>query len=191
MPRPTSPAKTPIRVVIVTLDSHLAQPVARAERDLRRSFPGLSLSLHAAAEWGSDPQALADCKADIARADIILATMLFLDEHVRAVLPDLEARAPHCDVIVGCMAAGEVIKLTRMGRFNMGAKESGAIALLKRLRGSGKKKVSSGAHQMRMLKRLPKILRFIPGTAQDVRAYFLTMQYWMAGSDDNTAAMIR
>ncbi|MEM0945468.1 MAG: cobaltochelatase subunit CobN, partial [Pseudomonadota bacterium] len=101
------------------------------------------------------------------------------------------ARAPHCDVIVGCMAAGEVIKLTRMGRFNMGAKESGAIALLKRLRGSGKKKVSSGAHQMRMLKRLPKILRFIPGTAQDVRAYFLTMQYWMAGSDDNTAAMIR
>ena len=105
--------------------------------------------------------------------------------------PDLKARAPHCDVIVGCMAAGEVIKLTRMGRFNMGAKESGAIALLKRLRGSGKKKVSSGAHQMKMLKRLPKILRWIPGSAQDVRAYFLCMQYWMAGSDDNIAAMVR
>ncbi|MEM9139041.1 MAG: cobaltochelatase subunit CobN, partial [Pseudomonadota bacterium] len=99
--------------------------------------------------------------------------------------------APHCDAIVGCMAAGDVIKLTRLGRFNMGAKESGAIAMLKRLRGSGKKKVSSGAHQMRMLKRIPKILRFIPGTAQDVRAYFLAMQYWMAGSDDNIAALVR
>ncbi|MEM1160740.1 MAG: cobaltochelatase subunit CobN, partial [Pseudomonadota bacterium] len=28
-------------------------------------------------------------------------------------------------------------------------------------------------------------------TAQDVRAYFLTMQYWMAGSDDNVASMVR
>ena len=42
-----------------------------------------------------------------------------------------------------------------------------------------------------MLKRLPKILRFIPGTAQDVRAYFITLQYWLAGSDDNVANMIR
>ena len=36
-----------------------------------------------------------------------------------------------------------------------------------------------------MLRRLPRILRFIPGTAQDVRAYFLSMQYWLGGSDDN------
>jgi hypothetical protein len=39
--------------------------------------------------------------------------------------------------------------------------------------------------------RLPKILRFIPGTAQDVRAYFLTLQYWLAGSDENVANMVR
>jgi magnesium chelatase subunit H len=33
---------------------------------------------------------------------------------------------------------------------------------------------------MTVLRQLPKILRFIPGTAQDVRAYFLTLQYWLA-----------
>lgn len=44
---------------------------------------------------------------------------------------------------------------------------------------------------MKMLRRLPKILRFIPGTAQDVRAYFLTLQYWLAGSDENVIAMTR
>ncbi|MEM7508119.1 MAG: magnesium chelatase subunit H [Pseudomonadota bacterium] len=192
MPKRISPADAPpVRVAIVTLDSHLAAPVERARAGLQRDIPGLTLSLHAAAEWSSDPAALQRCEADIAKADVIIATMLFLDEHVRAILPALAARAPDCDAIVGCMAAGEVIKLTRLGRFNMGAKESGAIALLKRLRGSGKKKVSSGAHQMRMLKRIPKILRFIPGTAQDVRAYFMAMQYWMAGSDDNVAALVR
>jgi magnesium chelatase subunit H len=75
----------------------------------------------------------------------------------------------------------------------MSAKQNGAMALLKRLRGSSKKpgEQSSGAKQMAMLKRLPKILRFIPGTAQDVRAYFLTLQYWLSGSDDNVANMVR
>jgi len=37
---------------------------------------------------------------------------------------------------------------------------------------------------------LPKLLRFIPGTAQDLRAYFLTLQYWLAGSADNLANMV-
>ena len=46
-------------------------------------------------------------------------------------------------------------------------------------------------HQMKMLRRLPKLLKFIPGTAQDVRAYFLTLQYWLAGSDENVVAMVR
>jgi magnesium chelatase subunit H len=43
---------------------------------------------------------------------------------------------------------------------------------------------------MAMLRRLPKILRYVPGKAQDLRAYFLTMQYWLAGSDDNVEAMV-
>ena len=50
---------------------------------------------------------------------------------------------------------------------------------------------SSGKGQMAVLRRLPKLLKFVPGTAQDVRAYFLTMQYWLAASDDNVFDMIR
>ncbi|MBE7212753.1 MAG: cobaltochelatase subunit CobN, partial [Gluconacetobacter diazotrophicus] len=45
--------------------------------------------------------------------------------------------------------------------------------------------------QMRMLRRLPKLLRFIPGAAQDARAYFLSMQYWLAGSEENIARLLR
>jgi hypothetical protein len=44
---------------------------------------------------------------------------------------------------------------------------------------------------MAMLRRLPKILSFIPGTAQDVRAYFLTLQYWLSGSEANVVSMVR
>jgi magnesium chelatase subunit H len=34
------------------------------------------------------------------------------------------------------------------------------------------------------------LLRFIPGTAQDVRVFFLVMQYWLAGSEHNIMHMV-
>ena len=182
---------TPVRVVVVTLDTHLASAAERARKVLMHDIPGLHLSVHAASEWDDDPQALARCRAEIERGDIIFASMLFLEDHINAVLPWLKARRDSCDAIVGCMSAGEVIKLTRVGRFSMNGNGGGAIGLLKRLRGANRHGASAGAAQMKMLRRIPQILRFIPGPAQDVRAYFLTLQYWLAGSEENVVNMVR
>ncbi len=166
----------------------------RATEQLRLEWPGLSLTMHAACDWGSDTAALARCREAIASGDIVIANMLFLQDHIQAVLPDLTARQPSCDAMLGCIASSEVVKLTRLGRLNMGKEAGGAMGMLKRLRG-GKKSdgtpTTSAADQMKTLRRIPKILRFIPGTAQDLRAYFLSMQYWLAGSDENTANMVR
>jgi len=186
---------TPVRVVIVTLDSHLASACERAAGQLRGEIPGLELKLHAASEFSSDEAALARCIADIRTGDIILATMLFVEEHIRAVLPALQARRESCDAMVACMSAPEVVRLTRMGKLRMGEKSGGALSFLKRLRGKTDEKTGapkgSGASQMAMLRRLPKLLRFIPGTAQDLRVYFLTLQYWLAGSEGNVANLVR
>lgn len=179
----------PVRIAIVTLDNHLAGAVERANREM--AADGISIGLHAASDWDHDPAMLDRAKADIARADIIIATMLFLDDHVRAIHPALLARRDECDAMVGLMSAADVVKLTRLGNYRMDKPARGPLALLKKLRGSGKPGGSSGAGQMKMLRRLPKILRFIPGPAQDVRHYFLTMQYWLAGSDDNLIDMVR
>ncbi|WP_430386931.1 magnesium chelatase subunit H [Blastomonas fulva] len=180
-----------IRVVFITLDNHLSGAVDRAEAVLVKDMPGLSIGFHAAADWDRDPGAIDAARADIARADIVIATMLFLEDHVRAIHPALEARREQCDAMLGLMSAGDIVKLTRMGGYRMDAPARGPLALLKKLRGSSKPGASSGAGQMKMLRRLPKILKFIPGTAQDVRHYFLTLQYWLAGSDDNVVSMIR
>ena len=185
----TSPA-TPVRVVVVTMDSHLAGAAARAEAELRRELPGLTLAVHAADEWGTDPGALAHCLGDIARGDIVVASMLFLDDHIRAVLPALQARRESCDAMVGCLSAPEAVRLTRMGKLSMAGEATGAMAWLKRLRGKPGGQ-ASGHKQMKMLRRMPKLLRFIPGTAQDLRTYFLTLQYWLAGSEQNIANMVR
>ena len=179
----------PVRVVFVTLDTHLAGAVERAECKLKGS--GITIGYHAASEWDRDAEALPRAIADIEQADIVIATMLFMEDHMKAVLPALTARRDQCDAMIGMMSGSDVVKLTRMGGYSMSKPATGLMAMLKKLRGSSKPGTDSGDKQMRMLRRLPKILKFIPGTAQDVRAYFLTLQYWLAGSDDNVVAMIR
>ena len=182
---------TPIRVVIVTMDTHLASALARAQRSLAHDLPGLSVSLHAASEYAGNDALIARCKADIAQADIVVAGMLFLEDHFLPILEDLRARRMQCDAMICIASATEVTQLTRLGQFDMLKPASGPMALLKKLRGSKDKAPTGGAAQMKMLRRLPQILRFVPGTAQDVRAYFLAMQYWLSGSDANVLNLVR
>ena len=78
-----------------------------------------------------------------------------------------------------------------MGRFTTHSSTGGLRGLLKKLRGRTEKSGVAGANQMKMLRRIPRLLKFIPGAAQDIRAYLLTLQYWLAGSDENVANLVR
>ena len=180
------------RVAIVTLDSHLGAAVDRAQAALDAEGAGVTVTLHAASEWSGMPGALDRCRAAVADADIVVCAMMFVDEHVQAIMPALVERREKCRAMVNIMSAAEVVKMTRAGRLDMAVEQTGPLALLKRLRGKPRGGAgSSGAGQMKMLRRLPKILKWIPGKAQDLRAYFLTMQYFLAGSDENVANMVR
>ncbi len=178
-------------IVIITLDAHAAGPCYVAARNLGSEFPGLSVEVHAAAEWGENPCSLDSARAAVLSGDIILVNLLFLEEHVKAIMPQLLQKRGSCDAMVGVISDAAIVKLTRMGSLDMSASQSGMMALLKRLRGSSKPSAETGQKKMRMLRRLPKILKYIPGKAKDLRAWFMVMQYWLAGSDDNVEAMLR
>jgi len=178
-------------VAIITLDAHSAGPCAKAATRMAEEFPGLEVTVHAAAEWGESTDALEAARAAVARADIIVSTLLFLEEHLNAIVPDMKARRDDCDAMVGMVADAQIVKLTRMGTLDMGAPASATSKLLQKLRGSSKPSSQDGARKMRMLKRMPRMLKLIPGKAQDLRAWFLMMQYWLGGSNDNIEAMIR
>ncbi len=178
-------------IVIITLDAHAAGPCHRAAQNLGSEFPGMSVEVHAAAEWGESPDSLDRARSAVLTADIILVNLLFLEEHVKAIMPQLLQKREACDALVGVISDAEIVKLTRMGSLDMSAPQSSAMALLKRLRGTSKPSSENGQKKMRMLRRLPKILKYIPGKAKDLRAWFVVMQYWLAGSDDNVEAMLR
>lgn len=188
---PMTGTRVSYNVVVVTLDQHAAGPAARVTPRLARDFPGLSISIHAAASWAEDPAGLARCKLALETADIVVANLLFIEEHVRAILPALTEARARADAFVGVIADSSIVRLTKMGDLDMSRPASGAMALLKKLKPSARTSANSGEKQMSMLRRLPKILRWIPGRAQDLRAWFLSMQYWLGGSDDNIEQMIR
>ena len=181
----------PYNVVIVTLDAHAAGPAARIAPALSSAFPGITVTIYAAAEWAENPSSLAATKAAVAKADMIIANMLFIEEHVNAILPDLTAARDRVDAMICLIADTQVTKLTKMGAQDMSKPASPLMALLKKLKPKKGTSASSGERQMSMLRRIPKILRFIPGKSQDLRAWFLSMQYWLGGSDDNMEQMLR
>ena len=89
------------RVVLVTLDSHAAGPAMRAAERLAVDYPGLDISIHASAEWGETPGAFEAARDAIETGDIIIANLLFLEEHVARILPALKARRVACDAMIG------------------------------------------------------------------------------------------
>ncbi|CTQ48015.1 cobaltochelatase subunit CobN [Jannaschia donghaensis] len=180
----------PYRITLVTLDRHAAGPAARVAPTLEADFPGLQLTIHAAAEWEKDPAALDAARGDIGRADIVVTSVIFLEDHIKAIVPDLQARRDACDAMVNIVCDQEIVQLTKMGDLDMSRPASGAMAILKKLK-PAKKSGSAGAGQMKMLRRLPKLLKLLPGKAQDLRAWFLSMQYWLGGSDENVDGLVR
>jgi magnesium chelatase subunit H len=184
-----------LRLALLTLDAHRAPAFQAVRERLCAEWPGAELSLHVGAEWG-DPERLEAARAAVATADIVIATQLFVDDQIQAILPALEARREGCRAMIAVMSSPEVMRCTRMGKFAMrsegGAKSPWSPAMiLKRLSGRGKGAKLNGEDQLRQLKRIPQLLRFIPGTAQDVRAYYLVLQYWLSGSADNLEGMLR
>ena len=180
-----------LRVLLVTMDTHLNTAVKRSIESLKKIAPSISLKIYSATEYTKDPHTLEKLKHDIEQSDIIFVAMLFLEDQYLPIIDDLKARRDHCDAMVCAISAAEVVKLTKIGKFDMGKPASGPMAFIKKLKGdTSKKDGSSGERQMKMLKRVPKLLRFIPGTAQDLRAYFLCLQYWLGGSEENMLNMV-
>ena len=186
----------PMRVVIVTLDAHLAGATAVAAAQLACDATPIALVMHVAADWMRDRTSIDACRTDLETADVILVTQLFLEEQVAAIADVLAARRDDCAAMVCAMCAPELMRFTRMGSFSMagtGEKKNpwSPAALMKRMLGGGRQKGSAGEKQMRALRSVPRMLKFVPGTAQDVRAYYLVLQYWLSGTAVNVANLAR
>ena len=97
--RPADAARgaVPVRVVIATLDAHLADALERARGLLAGELPRLELRMHVAADFTSDATAAARCRADIARADVVICAQLWTAELAGEVIDAVAARRDAAD----------------------------------------------------------------------------------------------
>ena len=82
MPKPTTAADAAaplMQVALLTMDHHLASAAARVQSALGKELPGLVLTVHTAAQWRAEADALQACRDDIGQADLVIVTMLFID----------------------------------------------------------------------------------------------------------------
>jgi magnesium chelatase subunit H len=187
---PESLGQRPLmRAVYVVLEPQYQNALTTAAQSINEGNPALAIELSGyLIEELRDPQNYADFCADVAAADVFIASLIFIEDLAQKVV---EAVAPHRDRLKAAVvfpSMPEVMRLNKLGTFSMAqlGQSKSAIAQFMKKR---KEKGGSAGFQDAMLKllnTLPTVLKYLPvEKAQDARSFMLSFQYWLGGTPDN------
>ncbi|MCP9914875.1 magnesium chelatase subunit H [Cyanobium sp. ATX 6F1] len=177
-----------MRVVYVVLEPQYQNALTVAATSLNEQNNALAVDLCGyLIEELRDPQNYAAFCADLAAADVFIASLIFIEDLAQKVV---EAVAPHRDrlkALVVFPSMPEVMRLNKLGTFSMaqlGQSKSAIASFMK------KRKEAGGAGfqdaMLKLLNTLPTVLKYLPvEKAQDARSFMLSFQYWLGGTPDN------
>ena len=187
-----------MRFVVFTLEETYQQALTRgAALAAARSGIPCEVACYTVSRLAR-PEVRAAAAADLARADAVLASMLFFDEHVQplaALLDPLQKARPDLPVVI-LNSAPELMKRTRLGGLRMDAGLAARLMGHAAARGPRKapqadRPESDLARRLLGLSRsLPRLLRLVPGASSDLGRYLLLMQYWVHGTPENLAGLL-
>jgi magnesium chelatase subunit H len=177
-----------MRAVYVVLEPQYQNALTTAAHSINEGNPALAVELSGyLIEELRDPQNYADFCADVAQADVFIASLIFIEDLAQKVV---DAVAPHRDRLKAAVvfpSMPEVMRLNKLGTFSMaqlGQSKSAIASFMK------KRKEAGGAGfqdaMLKLLNTLPTVLKYLPvEKAQDARSFMLSFQYWLGGTPDN------
>ena len=177
-----------MKAVYVVLEPQYQNALTTAAVSLNEHNPALAVELCGyLIEELRDPENYAAFCADVAAADVFIASLIFIEDLAQKVV---EAVAPHRDrlnAVVVFPSMPEVMRLNKLGTFSMaqlGQSKSAIASFMK------KRKEANGAGfqdaMLKLLNTLPTVLKYLPvEKAQDARSFMLSFQYWLGGTPDN------
>ncbi|MGA1085189.1 MAG: DUF3479 domain-containing protein, partial [Vulcanococcus sp.] len=177
-----------MKAVYVVLEPQYQNALTQAATSLNDQNGPLAVDLSGyLIEELRDPQNYADFCADIAEADVFIASLIFIEDLAQKVV---DAVAPHRDRLKAAVvfpSMPEVMRLNKLGTFSMaqlGQSKSAIAGFMK------KRKEAGGAGfqdaMLKLLNTLPTVLKYLPvEKAQDARSFMLSFQYWLGGTPDN------
>jgi magnesium chelatase subunit H len=178
-----------LKVVYVVLEPQYQSALSAAVRSINQNNPNLAIEISGyLLEELRSPENYEAFQADVARANVFIASLIFIEELAEKVVTAVEPYRDRLDVAVVFPSMPQVMRLNKMGTFSMAqlGQSKSAIAQFMKKR---KEKSGAGSFQDAMLKllnTLPKVLKYLPmDKAQDARNFMLSFQYWLGGSAEN------
>ncbi len=190
-----------MKFLFIALDGQADLALAVAAARVREHHGvNLHVAFHIAAELDR-AEAIERLRQDAADADLVFVVHQFDDEKIALIRELLHRHAARYQAVICVMCAPSLIRETRLGRFVLAKNDEGEtpwyspLRMIRAVRDSFKKaddpeaepKAAQppGRTMLTMLKNAGKIMKYIPGTAQDIHAYMMSIQYWLNASADN------
>ncbi|AFZ13270.1 cobaltochelatase CobN subunit [Crinalium epipsammum PCC 9333] len=177
-----------LKVVYVVLEPQYQSALSAAVRSINKNHPQMAIEISGyLLEELRDPENYADLKRDVEKANIFIASLIFIEDLAEKVVAAVEPHRDRLDVAVVFPSMPEVMRLNKMGSFSMAQLGQSKSAIAQFMR---KRKEKSGAGfqdgMLKLLQTLPKVLKYLPmDKAQDARNFMLSFQYWLGGSSEN------
>ncbi|MBR8829503.1 MAG: magnesium chelatase subunit H [Gomphosphaeria aponina SAG 52.96 = DSM 107014] len=177
-----------LKVVYVVLESQYQSSLTAAVNSINNHNPNLAIEISGyLIEELRDPQNYEDFKRDVARANIFIASLIFIEDLADKVVAAVEPVRDNLDAAIVFPSMPQVMRLNKMGSFSMAQLGQSKSAIAQFMR---KRKEKSGASfqdgMLKLLRTLPSVLKYMPiEKAQDARNFMLSFQYWLGGSAEN------
>jgi len=201
-----------VNVTFFYVGSSLLAPLRNAEREINRAY-ALDLRI-ATYNFGAvlNEDQWHTVEADLSEADIVFVIHVMDGENAARLLPALEKyRSRHRAVIViNCMP--DLMRQTRMGGLDLGrllgkdisrkgaktqSEPAGLLSTVgswvgRQARGGNGQKNGHGRQYLKLVDRLPGILRFVPsaGALRDVKNYLYVFCYFLQPTPANIRSMV-
>jgi magnesium chelatase subunit H len=179
-----------MNITVLYVGSSLLAPLKNAEREINRVH---KLDLRVAAyNFGSplSDSEWQDVETDLTKANIIFVIHVMDGENASRLIATLDKLKDQHDAIVVINCMPELMRRTRMGKLDVGAFAGWMERYAKRDKSNGSRK--GHGQYLKLIARLPKILKFVPttGALTDAKHYLYLFCYFLQPTPANIQSML-
>ncbi|MEQ8756578.1 MAG: magnesium chelatase subunit H [Coleofasciculus sp. G1-WW12-02] len=177
-----------LKVVYVVLEPQYQSALSAAVHSINQNQPDIAIEISGyLIEELRDPQNYEAFQQDIAKANIFIASLIFIEDLADKVVAAVQPHRDRLDAAVVFPSMPQVMRLNKLGSFSMAQLGQSKSAIAQFMK---KRKEKSGSSfqdgMLKLLQTLPKVLKYMPiDKAQDARNFMLSFQYWLGGSSQN------
>src|SRR5918993_1299615 len=180
-----------MNITVLYVGSSLLGPLKNAEREINRVHKlDLRVSAYNFGSPLSDGE-WSDVERDLESANIVFVIHVMDGENASRLITALERLKQRHDAVIVINCMPELMRRTRMGKLNVGS-FAGWMERYAKRHTSKEPRTAHRHHYLKLIGRLPRILKFVPttGALTDAKHYLYLFCYFLQPTPANIQAML-